>query len=66
LPSGRSALLAEAEKAVVLVEVIDGQAEKSAAAAGGFDQDAHDQRIQWPVIACCGGNAADVEDMFEG
>lgn len=65
LPSGRSTLLAEAQKAVVRVEVVDGQAEKSTAATSGFDQDAHDQRVQWPVIACRRGNAADVEDMFE-
>ncbi|MFE7745962.1 hypothetical protein [Nocardia sp. NPDC057455] len=66
LPSGCPALLAEVEKAVVLVEIIDLQAEKSAAATGGFDRNPHDQRIQWPVIACRGGNAADVEDMFDG
>lgn len=65
LPSDGSALLSKADKAVVGVEVIDGQAEQSATATSRFDQDAHDQRIQWTIIASRCGNTADVADMVE-
>nr|WP_280294675.1 hypothetical protein [Nocardia abscessus] len=65
LPSCRASLLVESHQAVCGVEVVDGEAEQTATAAGGFDEQPQHQRVEWTVVSCRRGDASEVVDLLE-